>query len=263
MKKRIRKSSLLHSRAVIAVSLLVLAAVAIVPATALTVSGAGAPPSARAAAGQSTLTPAAPVASKVLSPSAEDIRDIRQPRHVPSPPWVAVAAGVFFLGVAAALAWKWFRRGKFRAPLPHELALQELERARLLMNSDYAREYCFAVSQIIRRYLEVQFRVRASRLTTEEFLHELLEARETMLTSHCTLLSDFLRHCDLAKFAGWRCSLPDLEALHASAITFVQQTAFGAAQLNCSGARLTASATGSEAPGYGRLGTATSNQKSI
>jgi len=39
------------------------------------------------------------------------------------------------------------------------------------------------------------------------------------------LLGEFLQHCDLAKFAGWRYSMPDLEAMHASARSFVQETA--------------------------------------
>ena len=213
------------ARGLAAASLLFVALVAVPPAPGLTASGNAAPPSVRTTPDHSTLTPAAPVPSKVLPSSEDDIRDIRQPRHVPSPwPWVAAAAGVFVLSAIGFAAWKRFRRQNSCALLPSEVALQDLERARMLMNTDYAREYCFAVSQIIRRYIEAQFGIHAPRLTTEEFLRELVEARETRLTSHCTLLSDFLQHCDLAKFARWRCSLADLEALHASAKTFVQQT---------------------------------------
>jgi hypothetical protein len=44
---------------------------------------------------QITLTLAAPMSSQVPANSEEDIRGIRQPRHLPTPiPWAAAAAGV-------------------------------------------------------------------------------------------------------------------------------------------------------------------------
>ena len=111
---------------------------------------------------------------------------------------------------------------------PHEIALQYLEEARQLMNPEHARDYCFAVSSIIRDYVEERFNVHAPRLTTEEFLRELVEVREAMLEPHRELLGEFLDHCDLAKFAGWHYSMPDLEAMHATARSFVQHTALDA-----------------------------------
>lgn len=173
-----------------------------------------------------TLTPAAPVSSKVPASSAEDIRDIRQPRHLPTPiPWVAGAVGVVLLAAAAFGVWRWLKRGRFAAMTPQEIALQKLDEARGLMNPDHAREYCFAVSEIIRNYLEVQFHFQAPRLTTEEFLRDLVEVRQQMLATHRSLLGDFLQHCDLAKFAGWVYSTPALEDMHRAAVEFVQQTA--------------------------------------
>lgn len=177
-----------------------------------------------------TLTPAAPVSSKVPASSAEDIRDIRQPRHLPTPiPWAAAAVGVALLAGAGYAAWQWLRRRGLADLTPQEIALQRLDEARELMNPEHAREYCFAVSEIIRNYVEAQFRVHAPRLTTEEFLRDLVEAPAQMLNPHRTLLGGFLQHCDLAKFAGWRYSLPDLEDMHHSALNFVQQTALDSA----------------------------------
>jgi hypothetical protein len=108
--------------------------------------------------------------------------------------------------------------------VPSEIALQRLDEARRLMDPDQAREYCFAVSQIIRSYLEDQWHLHAPRLTTEEFLRDLVEGSDTIAAPHRVLLSDFLQHCDLAKFAGWRYSLPALAEMHESAVDFVTQS---------------------------------------
>lgn len=179
-------------------------------------------PAGKAAPGHNTLTSVAPV-TPPASPAGEDIRDIRQPGHPPTPRvWAVVAAGV--ISLPAAL-WKWIRHDKLFVMLPHELALQYLEESRALMDADRAREYCLEVSKILRRYIEERFHVHAPQLTTKEFLRELIEARERMPVSQRALLGDFLQHCDLAKLTGWRCCLPDLKAMHASAMEFVHQTA--------------------------------------
>lgn len=148
-----------------------------------------------------------------------------QPRHFPTPwLWVVIAVGVATLGAAAQAAWQWLHHGKYFDIVPSEIALQRLEEARRLMDPDQARDYCFAVSKIIRSYLEDQLHLHAPRLTTEEFLRQLVEGSESIAAAHRALLGGFLQHCDLAKFAGWRYSLPALSEMHASAIYFVWQS---------------------------------------
>jgi hypothetical protein len=182
-------------------------------------------PAALASPGTTNLTPAA-AASFPAAPAGEDIRDIRQPRHFPTPwLWAALAAGVALLLAAAYAAWHWLRHSKHFQMTPGEIALQRLEEARRLMDPEHAREYCFAVSQIIRGYIEEQWRLHAPRLTTEEFLRELVEGQASIVPAHRTLLGDFLQHCDLAKFAGWRYSLEALAEMHGTGIAFVQQSA--------------------------------------
>ena len=189
--------------------------------------GEAAPKGVTPSAPQNHLAPALPTASSIFPDSVEeDIRDIRSPRHLPSRwPWGAGAAGAFALAGIAYAVWKRRFRKAMSPQLPYELALGRLEHARCLMTPEQAREFCFAVSEVIRGYIEQRFKVRAPRRTTEEFLYHLLEEKHVMLTSQRTLLAEFLQHCDMAKFALWQFSVPEMEAMHLSARTFVLQTA--------------------------------------
>ena len=177
-----------------------------------------------------TLPVKAALAPAVSTPSpvsivGEDIRDIRQPRHLPTPWfWVVIVAGVITSLAVAFAVWAHVRRGRIHRMSPTEIALQQLKEASRLMDPAHAREYCFAVSRIIRGYLQEQLRLRAPRLTTEEFLRELVEGPERIAGTQCALLGDFLEHCDLAKFAGWRYPREALSDMHDLAVEFVQQT---------------------------------------
>ncbi len=176
---------------------------------------------------QDHLAPAAPMNSSMPPVSVEEgIRDIRSPRRLPNPLlWAAYAAGALALALAAFAAWLWHRRSKLFAKLPYEIALDRLEEARRYMTPEQAREFCFAVSEVIRGYIELRFNARAAHRTTEEFLHDLLEAKQDKLVSHRVLLAQFLEPCDMAKFALWQFSVTELEAMHLSARTFVLQSA--------------------------------------
>jgi hypothetical protein len=157
---------------------------------------------------------------------SEDIRDIRGPKHIPSPwlwtLWLARGAALAALLYAA---WLWSRRRAIvAAKLPYEIALARLEEARALMQPENAREFSIVVSEIVRGYIEERFQVWAARRTTEEFLHDLLEPSDALLTNHRALLAEFLHHCDLAKFARWILSLDEMETMHRSACAFVLET---------------------------------------
>jgi hypothetical protein len=181
-------------------------------------------PAAKVAALQTNLTSAASVSSPVFS-FREDIRDNRQSRPLPTHWfWIVIAAGVITL-TATAFALRWIYHGKFFVMRPHEIALQYLEEARRLIDPDRTRECCLEVSKILRRYIEERFNTQAPQLTTEEFLHELAKSPDALPASPRALLGDFLRHFDLARFAGWYYCRPDLEAMHLSAVEFVRQTA--------------------------------------
>jgi len=158
--------------------------------------------------------------------SAEDIRDIRGPKAVPSASLLLMElAGSVAAIVLAYAAWRWYRRVKLAPKTASEIALEQLEKALRLMQPDTAREFSIAVSEIVRKYIEARFHVLASHQTTEEFLHGLVEPSDALLAGHQELLGDFLGHCDLAKFARWILSVDEMKTMHESARTFVLGTA--------------------------------------
>jgi len=176
------------------------------------------------------VTPTASVVpTPAIAPSAnavEDIRDIRGPISIPYQwLWAAYLIGGLIVAALLFALWRWFRgRIKIKAKLPFEIALDRLEAARALMTETQVREYAFAVSEIIRSYIEQRFGQRAPRRTTEEFLSDLLRQTGTPLAGHRALLEDFLNHCDLPKFARWQLSIPEMESMHGSARNFILET---------------------------------------
>ncbi len=170
--------------------------------------------------------PAAAASAPTDTAAAEDIHDIRGPISIPYQwLWALEAAGALAVVALLYAAWRFFRRrAASRAKLPFEIALERLEAARALMTENQVREYAFAVSEIIRVYIEQRFGEKAAHRTTEEFLSDLVQQTGTPLAAHRPLLEDFLNHCDLPKFARWQLSLREMESMHESARTFILDT---------------------------------------
>ena len=157
--------------------------------------------------------------------AAGDIHDIHGVISIPYPlRWILYVLAGLTLAAALYYLWKWLRRTVIKPKLPHEIALERLEAARALMTENQVREYAFAVSEIIRTYIEKRFGERAARRTTEEFLSNLLKQTGTPLAEHRALLEDFLNHCDLPKFARWQLSVREMESMHESARAFIFNT---------------------------------------
>lgn len=160
----------------------------------------------------------------LLAAAVEDIRDIHGPVVLPAQPPVVllVALGAAVLLLGGALVWWWRRR---RAPLNAEqAAMQELERARPLIESGDAPAFSSRVSDAVRTYVEVAFSVRAPRRTTEELLADLLRT-EGPVAAHRAELEAFLKWCDLAKYARFSLSGAQMNGMLESAQTFVRATA--------------------------------------
>ena len=160
------------------------------------------------------------------APLAEDIRDIRGPKSLVQG-WLlpALIAGAVLVAVGIYTLWRVRRRRDVRVLLPYEIALQQLDDIRTLMQPASAREFSIVISDIVRRYIERRFDVTATRRTTEEFLRDLLESSNSSLARHQGLLGDFLHQCDFVKFAGQSLTQPNMESLRQSARAFVLATA--------------------------------------
>jgi len=173
----------------------------------------------------------ADVTNAVSSEKIPDIRDLKDMVDIPTGNewvlWLLVTAAVMI--IAGIVAW-FIRRhlAKCNAELapppsqpPHVVAWERLQRALELIHE--AEWFCVEVSHIIRVYLEERFSLHAPDRTTEEFLIELQSSRR-LVAEHKQLLADFLRECDMVKFARAEPPEQELRSLHESASRLVGET---------------------------------------
>lgn len=152
--------------------------------------------------------------------------------HAPSeglPIWV----WALFLVLAAALgagAFFWLRRKRREAEVAaqaarpaHEKALEALAALRGQLSEDNAMAFIIEVSRILRVYIQDRFELRAPHRSTEEFLAE-ASVSERLSSEDQELLGDFLRQCDLVKFARRSAALRQMETLFRTAEQFVHDT---------------------------------------
>jgi hypothetical protein len=165
-------------------------------------------------------------AQAVTGPAeVEDIRGIRGPVAIPVAPdwrpWVWGGLGVLVLGVAIVLIVRGLkRRADARVLTARERALASLEEARGVMSPEASREFAYAVSDALRGFIEVRFRLPSTRQTTEEFLRT-VAARCTGLGPYRETLVEFMGLCDLGMFGKWELDEGSMEAMHASALALI------------------------------------------
>ncbi|MES2707098.1 MAG: hypothetical protein V4726_10900 [Verrucomicrobiota bacterium] len=102
-------------------------------------------------------------------------------------------------------------------------ALAELEHIFALVERGESRPYGTESSSVIRRYIEFRFDLSAPRRSTEEFLEEASHSPK-LEKKHQALLAEFLKICDLLKFARTLADRSELENLHTAAVSFVKET---------------------------------------
>ena len=165
--------------------------------------------------------------SNVSIAPTNNLRDIKPPVEIPSGwiwLWSSLAAVV--IAFLLILAWRhWQKRRRLMAIAPvipaHIRAKQKLQEALALLGQP--REFCILVSDTIRWYLEERFDFHAPERTTEEFLYE-LQNTELLTRDQKESLGEFLKRCDLVKFAKYEPREPELRGLHDSALRLVEET---------------------------------------
>lgn len=121
----------------------------------------------------------------------------------------------------------WLRRAEERARLTaFDRAVARLERLaqRGLPSADAADAWYVELSDIVRRYIEERFALRAPELTTEEFLVEAGRSAE-LTAAHGELLSAFLATCDRVKFARYSPGEEESQQALDEARRFLDETA--------------------------------------
>jgi hypothetical protein len=161
------------------------------------------------------------------------IREIKplQPIHR-ARPWLWIAGAVtLVLALGAAAAYWWRRRHATKdvepqaPPIPaHEVALAALDRlaATEPVGDAAVRRYHFALSEIVRAYIEGRFGLNATDLTSEEILSSLgrLELSDELARG----LRAFLLDTDAVKFAAHRPPRAEVSAILDWARRFVEAT---------------------------------------
>jgi hypothetical protein len=161
-----------------------------------------------------------------------DVRDIKPPDPIPIDwrPYYAIAGTLALLALGAFAARYLMTRRSRVAPAPpptppDQVARAALEalRARALIEHGAFKEFYSALTDIVRRYLEDRFHVRAPEMTTEEFL--VATSRDGRLApGHRRLLGEFLVESDLVKFAKHVPTTTDSERAFDAARRFVDET---------------------------------------
>jgi hypothetical protein len=163
----------------------------------------------------------------LLADLIDDDRLLEPPVPFQINPWLVA-------GALVALAALWWLVRYCRATLAarqrvtavrtaHTDALAELERLFALIDTEQSRPYAIESSAIIRRYIEARFDLSAPRRSTEEFLIEAQHSPK-LAGGYQVLLGEFLKVCDLLKFARTFANRTELHRLHDAAVRFVKET---------------------------------------
>lgn len=169
------------------------------------------------------IVPAAPPADTNALTSLHDIKGPWKIQDWQGFLWTALI--VVALGLLLYLGWRERRRRRpapaVRVTPPHERARRRLLEALGLIAE--AKPFVIAVSDALRMYLEERFSFHAPERTTEEFLVE-LQSTDLLLAEQKDALADFLRRCDLVKFARYEPTETELRALSDSALRLIDET---------------------------------------
>jgi hypothetical protein len=168
----------------------------------------------------------------LLSEDDEDIRDLKGFIRRGIGKRAIFTAFLLVLALGVVILALWFRKKRIREieeaarnRTAEEIAYEELRalKAMDLPGKGMVKEYYIRLSDIVRRYIEKRFALRAPEMTTEEFLEGLRES-SLLSPAHKELLREFLSHCDLVKFARYGPTQLEMLDSFKSAEKLVDQT---------------------------------------
>lgn len=139
----------------------------------------------------------------------------------------AILGGIFLLALVLmfVLTRKKATVSKINEPPipPDQQALSDLRLVWKQQDQFDDKTFASALSDILRRYIEAEFSIRAPELTTEEFLDEAKEHQD-LKGDFADQLKEFLNLVDLVKFAKLPLEIENREELYQKAIQFVEDS---------------------------------------
>ena len=158
------------------------------------------------------------------------LRDVKAPVDYPSLMSAFLIVGA--IAAAAAFAYWLIRRlrrlsgGKDeKAKSAWDRSLEQLallDKEGLLAQNEFNLYYS-RLSDILRRYIEERFSIRAPEMTTEEFLQQLQRSSE-LFPDQKQALRKFLESCDMVKFAKYNPDPSEAKQSYELAVLFIKET---------------------------------------
>jgi hypothetical protein len=164
--------------------------------------------------------------SELVIADIEDVVEMPQKAHLRWI-WTLSAAGI----IAAIIGtWVYLRHKRIDKLVRIFKPAHEIAYARLralvkddLIKAGKVKEFYERVSNILRHYIEHRFDLRAPERTTEEFLIE-LQWTDILPAPDKDRLGEFLRHCDLVKFANMSPTTEQIQRTFDLAKDFIDKT---------------------------------------
>jgi hypothetical protein len=173
------------------------------------------------------------VTTEITQVDPKELRDVTPPEPVSQPegngyPWLMWAGGGLIVLALAVGVWEVRRRvsgGQTPTIAPERWAAKQPDKIRKMdLNGDGdGIKHHALVSDVLRRYMELRYRLKAPGKTTGEFLDSLRQGGH-LSTPQFDSLRDALERCDLAKFARVSPTREECLELDRNAQTLVAQT---------------------------------------
>jgi hypothetical protein len=163
--------------------------------------------------------------SELVIADIEDVVEMPQEASY----WWIWAIGLICI-ITAIGTWLYLRRKRHAKLIrifkpAHEIAYERLQ---VLVKDDLIKageikEFYERISNILRHYIEHRFELRAPERTTEEFLIE-LQWTDVLSAPDKETIVEFLRHCDLVKFAEYNPTSEQIQQTFNLVKDFIEKT---------------------------------------